>query len=403
MVICPQCGMTHETGEEFCRKCRSFLLTDEEDYFPKVEKLETPLLCPICQDLYQKGNYCKKCGSPLREGMESPKKDRQSLKIKWIKNRSKEWLRLLKEKRELEICLKNLETERNKISNDMFILLSDRYQERLKELLTLHQEIEVELDSVRRRGIEEIDLLEEELTPLRKRVEELQLVNKQAGITKDDFQKERKEVSRRLQTRVRHLKKWRQFLSLLPREMREGVVLQAGNPILSRPVPLLMIGSFIILLGAGGYFLHQWYFRPDRLIAKEMVHPLSTPSSAHSPQTVPSNHEIEKIKSLFETVKQANLKQNIDLFMTCFSRDFANREKKRTEALKTWNQFHYVHLSYDLKKKMIAGNTAGIQLEWLVRSSEKVSGKLEESRILLDTILKKEDGGWKIQEVKSAR
>lgn len=403
MVVCPRCGMTHEIGEDFCRKCGSFLLTDEEAYFPKVEKMETQLICPVCQDLYQKGNYCKECGSPLREGMESPKTDWQPLKIKWIKNRSKEWLRLLKEKRELEICLKNLETQGDKISNDMLTLLSTQYQERMKKVLTLHQEIEAELDSVRRRGIEEIDLLEKELKPLKKRIEELKLVNKQDGITKDDFKKERQKVNRGLQARVRNLKKWRQFLSLLPGEIKEGVVLRAGNPFLFRPVTLLMIGSLIILLWAGGYFLHQWYFRSDRLIAKEMVSPLSTPSSAHSPQTVPSDLEIEKIKSLFETVKQANLQQNIDLFMTCFSRDFAHREKKRTDALKTWDQFHYVHLSYDLKKHMISGNTAGIQLEWLIRSSEKVSGKLEESRILLDAILKKEDGSWKIQEVKPAR
>ncbi len=395
--------MTHEVGEDFCRKCGSFLLTDEEAYFPKVEKIGTQLICPICQGLYQKGNYCKKCGSPLREGMEFPKTDRQPLKIKWIKNRSKEWLRLLKEKRELEICLKNLEAQGDKISNDMLTLLSDRYQERMKKILTLHQEIEAELDSVRRRGIEEIDLLEKELKPLQKRIEELRFVNKQAGITGDDFQKERQKVSRCLQTRIRNLKKWRQFLSRLPGEMREGVVSQGGNPFRSQPVTLLMIGSFIILLGAGGYFLHQWYARPDPLIAKEMVNPLSTPSPTHRPQTAHADQEIEKIKSLFETVKQANLQQNIDLFMTCFSSDFADKEKKRTDALKTWNQFYYVHLSYDLKKQMIAGNTAGIQLEWLVRSSEKVTGKLEESRILLDTILKKENGSWKIQEVKSAR
>jgi hypothetical protein len=392
--------MTHETGEEYCRKCGSFLLTDEEEYFLKVEKIETQLICPICQDLYQKGSYCKKCGSLLRQEMESQKTDRQPLEIRWIKNRSKEWLKLLKERRELEVCLKNLETQRNEVSGDAFTLLSARYQERLKELLPLHQEIEAELNSVRRRASEEIGLLEKELKPIQKKLDELKFINKQAGITRVDFLKEKQEVTRSLQTRVRNLKKWRRFLSLLPGDMRKDSVPQGFKEFFFQPSTVLVTISFIILLGTGGYFLHRWYFHPDRLIAKETVTPVSTSSFSHLSQTGVADQEIEKIKSLFDTVKQANLQQNIDLFMTCFSRDFTNKEKKRLEALKTWSHFNYIHLSYDLKKQSISGDTADIRLEWLIQSSEKVGGKPEESRIILDTILKKENGHWKIQEIR---
>jgi hypothetical protein len=391
--------MTHEIGEEFCRKCGSFLLTDEE-YFLKVEKVEAQLICPICQDLYQNGNYCKKCGSLLRQEMESQKTNRQPLEIKWIKNCSKEWLRLLKEKRELEICIKNLETQRNKISNDVFTLLSARYQERLKELLPLHQEIEAELDSVRRRASEEIDLLEKELKPIQKRLEELQFINKQAGITKVDFLKEKQEVNRSLQTRVRNLKKYRQILSLLPHKMGGSIVSQGLTETLVRPFVLLIVFGFMILVGTGGYSLHQWYSQPDKVIPKKIATPVSNPSFSRRPQKMLADQEIEKIKSLFETIKQANLQQDIDLFMTCFSRDFADREKKRLEALKTWNHFNYLNLSYHLKKQMISGETADIRLEWLIRSSVKVGGKLQENRVTLDAILRKENGRWKIQEIK---
>ena len=399
MVICPRCGIKQEVGKEFCGTCGSFLLTDEE-YFLKVEKIEAQLICPICQDLYQNGNYCKKCGSLLRQEMESQKTNLQPLEIKWIKNCSKEWLRLLKEKRELEVCLKNLETQRNKISNDVFTLLSARYQERLKELLPLHQEIEAELDSVRRRASEEIDLLEKELKPIQKRLEELQFINKQAGITKVDFLKEKQEVNRGLQTRVRNLKKYRQILSLLPQKMGGSIVSQGLTETLFRPFPLLIVCGLVILVGTGGYCLRQWYSQPDKVIPKEIVTPLPTPSSSHSPRTTLADQETEKIKSLFETVRQANLQQDIDLFMTCFSRDFADREKKRLEPLKTWNHFNYLNLSYHLKKQMISGETADIRLEWLIRSSVKVGGKLQENRVTLDAILRKENGRWKIQEIK---
>jgi hypothetical protein len=391
--------MTHEIGEEFCRKCGSFLLTEEEDYFLKVEKTEAQLICPICQDIYQRGNYCKKCGSLLRRETECQKTNRQPLEIKWIKNCSKEWMRMLREKRELEICLGNLEAQKDKISNDELTLLSTRYQERLKEILPLQQDIEAELDAVRGRASEEIDLLEKEIKPIQKRLEELQFINRQSGMTRDDFLKEKQEANRNLRTRVRTLKKWRQFLSLFPDEMKRDLVPQGFKKFISWPVTVLVLSSFL-LLATGGYFLQQWYSQPDKLVAKEISPSSSTPSASVRPQAVLADQEIENIKFLFETIKQANLQQDIDLFMTCFSRDFTNREKKRVEALKTWNHFNYLHLSYNLKRQMIKGDTADIRLEWLVKSSDKVSRKMEENRVVLDTILKKENGHWKIQDVR---
>lgn len=93
MVICPQCNMEHQEGEEFCRKCGKFLLTVDEplgdDQNDKIK-----LTCPKCQLLYAKGNYCRKCGSLLMRGtppqeMETPLSDKHL-----IQKRSKEWLRI---------------------------------------------------------------------------------------------------------------------------------------------------------------------------------------------------------------------------------------------------------------------------------------------------------------------
>jgi hypothetical protein len=399
MIICPRCGVEHEIGEEFCRKCGSFLLTDEE-CFLKVEKIETQLICPMCQDLHQKGNYCKRCGSLLRQETPSRETTLQPLEKKLIKKRSKEWLRLLKEKKELEICLKKLETQKDKISSDVFIPLSVRYQDRLKELLPLHQEIGAELDSVRRRASEEIGLIEEELKPIQKRLEEFQFLSKQAGITEADFLKEKHEIKRRIQSRARNLGKWRQFLSFLPREIGKGVVPLGFKEFLFRPLTLLVVSGFIILLGTGGYFLHQWYSEPIEVIPKEIIPSLATPLSSPSPRTDVEDQEVIKIKSLLDTVKQANLQKNIYLFMTCFSHDFTEKEKKRLDTLKTWDHFNYLNLSYDLKQKIISGDIADVRLEWLVRVSKKVGGKSEESRIILDATLKKENGHWKIQEIR---
>jgi ketosteroid isomerase-like protein len=86
--------------------------------------------------------------------------------------------------------------------------------------------------------------------------------------------------------------------------------------------------------------------------------------------------------------------------MSCYSRDFSDREGKRLDALETWGFFNYQDLSYHLKTQVISGNTANVRLEWLIRISKKVGGKVEDKKSLMEVTLKREDGGWKIKEIK---
>jgi len=106
--------------------------------------------------------------------------------------------------------------------------------------------------------------------------------------------------------------------------------------------------------------------------------------------------ESEEIGLLFECIRQANLQKDIDLFMSCFSRDFSSAETKRRETLKLWDTFNYSDLSYQFKKQIISGDAADVRLEWTVEASEKLGGKPRNARIVLDVALKREDGHWKI-------
>jgi len=76
-------------------------------------------------------------------------------------------------------------------------------------------------------------------------------------------------------------------------------------------------------------------------------------------------------------------------------------EGKRLDTLKMWENYNYLDLSYDLKKQTISGDTANVRLEWLVKTSQKVGGQLQDGRTVLDVTLKREDGRWKIKEIKS--
>jgi len=402
MVICPQCNIEHDEEEEFCRKCGKFLLTLED---PAIEdkNAKGKLTCPQCKLPYEKGKYCRKCGSLLMQGISCQEMDVQPLEKNLIKKWSKEWLRMSREEIELKACMTKLEAQREKISNDVFHPIYFRYQYRLKSLLPLHQEIETEIISIRKRGTEEIDLLEKELKPIQKRLEEYKSLYRAGAITKSDFIKEKKGIRNELKSRERSLKKHRQILSLLPIKMGGRMVsLRKGGNLL-RPFMLVAFSVLVILIGVGGYFLLQGQsHQANSLNLRETLISLPSPPSPNLAKLSVEAQEIEKIRSLFENIRKANLQKNIDLFMSCFSRDFNGRDGKRLETLKMWENFNYLDLTYEMKNKSISEDTCSIRLEWLLKTTKKDSRKIQEGRTLLDVTLKREDGRWKIKEIKSS-
>jgi len=133
-------------------------------------------------------------------------------------------------------------------------------------------------------------------------------------------------------------------------------------------------------------------------IAAEPQEGEKMPLAQSSPVNEPE--EIEEIKSLLEKIRQANLQKNIDLFMSCYSTDFKERESKRKATLETWDNYNYLDLSYTLEDYSKSGLTAQAKVEWLIKFYLKEGSKTKENKTALNVRFKKEDGSWKIKETK---
>jgi ketosteroid isomerase-like protein len=409
MVICPKCNIEYDAGKKFCRKCGSFLLTEEEP-LPGIEGLgpiegvrtKAKLICPKCQALYEIGNYCKRCGSLLVQRIISPGADLRPLEKKAVRKWSKEWLRLFEEKKTLETCLSNLESQRDRVSGDIFNPVLTRYQDQLESLSSLHQEIEARLESVRKRASEEIGLLEKELKPIQRKFEEVQSLYQSGAMTEADFSREKNEMRKEIESREKSLRKYRRIISLLPDTMGGGMVSPGIVRNLLQPLPLMLVGVMIILIGTGGYLLWQEHSPSSTASSREVAVSPSNPIPSQNRATAMESEEAEKIRKLFENIRQANLKKNIGLFMSCYSRDFEDKKGKRLATLETWESFNYLDLSYDLKKQTITGDTADVSVEWLIRTSPKKGGQPQDTRTVLNVTLSREEGNWKIREIKSS-
>jgi ribosomal protein L40E len=397
MVICPQCNIEHDPLEEFCRKCGKFLLSVEDPAAPK-ENTEVNLICPRCQVLHKKGKYCRKCGSLLMQQTASERVDAQPLEKKLVKRWVKEWSKLLEEERKLKSYMNRLEARGENVSTDVINPLIVRYKDQLEALSPLHREIEKELESIQKRTTGEIDRLVNQLKPVQKRFEEFQSLYKDGAVTKADFLREKKGLRQEINSIEGSLRKFRYILFLLPSQGGENVDSPGLVGGLLRPSTLATGAVILLLIVAGGYLLWQQYPQFKRPISTESTPP-SLPSP-RDPRIVAGDEEAEEIGSVFENIRRANLQKNIDLFMSCFSRDFNGAERKRKDTLKMWETFNYHDLSYDLKKKTIAGDAADVRLEWVVKTSERVGGKPHNGRTVLDVTLKREGGAWKIKAIK---
>jgi ketosteroid isomerase-like protein len=184
----------------------------------------------------------------------------------------------------------------------------------------------------------------------------------------------------------------------------------------------LELGGASIMVLAGGYFIWSIYTHfikepgAKTQQAKEVYSPAlpksSVPPNATATVSIPKETaatpdaalvealEVEKIKSLLENIRQANLQKDIDLFISCYASDFKDREGKKKATLDNWKKFDYLDLSYDLKNPLISGDTAKAKVEWLIKTSSKAGGQPQEIKTIMDVTLKKEEGGWKIKEVK---
>jgi hypothetical protein len=400
MVICPKCNIKYQKGKEYCKKCGSYLMAEQEPFSGPEENVsnlgeigKATLICPKCKEFYRIGNYCRTCGSLLLQRSKFQRIDMQPLGKKEAKRISREWRNLLREKKKLEICTSKLEAQQDRVSKEVFESISARYQDRLESLSLQHQEMGAELESMRNRASDKIHLFEIELEPLQKRLEEYHSLYESGAMAKRDFFREKKRDGREMRLKERSLRQYRQILSLLPSpmEVETPPVSVARN--LLQPLPLMIACGIVVVMVAGGYLLWPVDSQSSKGASKESV-------TSSSPMPSAEDQEVEKIKTLFESIRQANLQKNIDLFMSCYSRDFKDWKEKQASTLETWKHFHYHQLSYHLKTKTIVGSTAHIRVEWLAKISQKTGGHPQESRALLDVTLRKEDAFWKIKEIK---
>ena len=389
MLICTKCQIEYKEGSKLCVECGSPLVPKEKPCFTPTKKDKTEegnlgglLICSNCNLVYEFGEICVQCGSPLgTKNKESippftHEVDEAPFQIIFSKE---EWTEKPKPLKKL-IC-PNCK------------LLYERGTACIRCGSPLVEEISSQPPSISEMKKESLSVQKPEL----KSEEPLPTYEKE--VEGETFQIEKSgppPADKLTPERIRRVKR----LGLSIKKIRN----------LS-----FQIGSILILMIAVGYLLWSVYSlipskQPKSDSSKEFITSIqsgpSSPSnpsmiSTPSPSQAPSleMEEVESIKNILRNIQQANLKKDIDLFMSCYSTQFKGRDAKRKSTLEDWKNFNYISLSYDFKTHSISGDTALIRVEWFIRFALKNRDQPQESRTLLDVKLNREEGGWKIKEI----
>jgi hypothetical protein len=404
-MICQKCHVEYDESKKFCRNCGSPLSATEKPSSGNgsdpslVVRMRIVRICPECHLHFEVGNYCRRCGSFLKKENVSQDRERTQEK-RLVKSLSSEWIKLTKKKSEFEMGLGNLEGQRDAFSEDTFNPIFQRYQVQVESLSSRLREIEAELNSIRTKASARISLLEEESGMIQKRFQEIRSLHQLGAITRTDYFTEKNGMKKEMKSLERRLKEYRTTISLLSSPLGKGSVspLKAGN-LLQYRFPVIADGT-IILIVLAAYFL--WTNNVKLFHSQGSINASQTKPSIQLrlPVSSPGGPENEKIKSLFGTIRQANLEKKIELFMSCYAADFKDRNGKRLETLETWGHFDYLDLSYDLKKLTVTAQTAQVRVEWRINLHPKNGGTPQKTASLLDVNLKKEGSHWKIGEIK---
>lgn len=405
-LICPVCKIIYESGDS-CIKCESALIpqtSSQAEEEPKISRgleveeeplqvqtiqeqlVQTPrkkLICPTCKIIYERGDSCVRCGSGLVLQTEFQEKEKP----------------------------KPSDTEVSPSALDLDVGIGPARP--------VQEEVDIEWSSFTSPEKQDSGAVE------KGRKKELEVFPTME--VEEDFFKTQTSKQKPPKTSADD-SEWKLSLSTKPKKDYRRLFLE--------------VGGITIMALAGGYFLWSVYFNlirkepePRTLISKGAVSQILPASSSSAiPATtgiesgksktqeesssipkeeVPSPpdtskppsteiQEIRNIETLLENIRQANLKKDIDLFLSCYASNFKDREGKKRVTLSFWTKFDYLDLSYDLKNSSISGDTAKVKVEWVIRISSITGGQQHKSKTIQDAKLKKEEGGWKIEDVKQA-
>ncbi len=167
----------------------------------------------------------------------------------------------------------------------------------------------------------------------------------------------------------------------------------------------LKIGGIIIalaIIGTGGFLGYKYFFKKEdtmNVSVSQITKAPLPPSTKNSP-SLPAPSSEDNIKKVFETIKQANLTKDINLFISCYSPSFSNLAEKKDKTLQNWKDMDITGLTYTVRDLIVQQNTTEVTIDWQITTRAADSGQTETFNTTNNVVLQKEGDQWKIVDLR---
>lgn len=129
--------------------------------------------------------------------------------------------------------------------------------------------------------------------------------------------------------------------------------------------------------------------------------PAQQPAVATAASPAPAATLEEQIKETLNNLREAQLRQDLILFMSCYSYIYPSLDKKRRDTQAYWYEFNFLGLDYTLDEvKPVGQDTALAKVTWTMQVQSRRSQLIETFMQTYQVGLAKELGKWRIRSIK---
>ena len=107
-----------------------------------------------------------------------------------------------------------------------------------------------------------------------------------------------------------------------------------------------------------------------------------------------------EVEAVFDNIRQANLKKNLDLFMGTLSEFYPEMDKKQQEIIKTWKKFNFRDMAFTINKlEEIDPNKTMAEVKWFTTSQNVATKGWRTQEFQYRVWLTNEQDQWKISKI----
>lgn len=127
-----------------------------------------------------------------------------------------------------------------------------------------------------------------------------------------------------------------------------------------------------------------------------------TATSPPAPTATPPEATLaDQVKETFNALREAQLKRDIILFMSCYSYIYPTLDRKRRDTLAYWENFHFMDLDFSLNDiKPVGREGALARVTWTMQVQNRRSQQFDSFTQNFEVLLARELGKYRIRNIK---